>query len=49
MLWDVTWQRISGFLPNLKDELFKHEGNALFVRKKLCLLTVAFWSTASFV
>uniref|UniRef100_A0A182R4X8 SEC7 domain-containing protein n=1 Tax=Anopheles funestus TaxID=62324 RepID=A0A182R4X8_ANOFN len=25
MLWDVTWQRISGFLPNLKDELFKHE------------------------
>lgn len=25
MLWDVTWQRISGFLPNLKDELFKQE------------------------
>uniref|UniRef100_A0A182JR53 SEC7 domain-containing protein n=1 Tax=Anopheles christyi TaxID=43041 RepID=A0A182JR53_9DIPT len=25
MLWDVTWQRISGFLPNLKDELFKNE------------------------
>uniref|UniRef100_A0A2M4A2P8 Putative pattern-formation protein/guanine nucleotide exchange factor n=1 Tax=Anopheles triannulatus TaxID=58253 RepID=A0A2M4A2P8_9DIPT len=24
-LWDVTWQRISGFLPNLKDELFKQE------------------------
>ncbi|XP_053692933.1 Golgi-specific brefeldin A-resistance guanine nucleotide exchange factor 1 [Sabethes cyaneus] len=22
-LWDVTWQRISGFLPHLKDELFK--------------------------
>ncbi|XP_052865442.1 Golgi-specific brefeldin A-resistance guanine nucleotide exchange factor 1 [Anopheles cruzii] len=25
MLWDVTWQRISSFLPNLKDELFKQE------------------------
>uniref|UniRef100_A0A182MM42 SEC7 domain-containing protein n=1 Tax=Anopheles culicifacies TaxID=139723 RepID=A0A182MM42_9DIPT len=25
LLWDVTWQRISGFLPNLKEELFKHE------------------------
>ncbi|XP_035897623.1 Golgi-specific brefeldin A-resistance guanine nucleotide exchange factor 1 [Anopheles stephensi] len=25
LLWDVTWQRISGFLPTLKDELFKHE------------------------
>ncbi|XP_052891953.1 Golgi-specific brefeldin A-resistance guanine nucleotide exchange factor 1 [Anopheles moucheti] len=25
MLWDVTWQRISGFLPNLKDDLFKQE------------------------
>lgn len=24
-LWDVTWQRISGFLPNLKDELFKSD------------------------
>ncbi|EAT38431.1 AAEL009678-PA [Aedes aegypti] len=25
VLWDVTWQRISGFLPNLKDELFKND------------------------
>ncbi|XP_058446781.1 Golgi-specific brefeldin A-resistance guanine nucleotide exchange factor 1 isoform X3 [Malaya genurostris] len=24
-LWDVTWQRISGFLPHLKDELFKND------------------------
>ncbi|XP_019547969.3 Golgi-specific brefeldin A-resistance guanine nucleotide exchange factor 1 isoform X2 [Aedes albopictus] len=27
-LWDVTWQRISGFLPNLKDELFKNDALA---------------------
>uniref|UniRef100_A0A6B2EBG3 Putative golgi-specific brefeldin a-resistance factor n=1 Tax=Phlebotomus kandelakii TaxID=1109342 RepID=A0A6B2EBG3_9DIPT len=25
-LWDVTWSRISLFLPNLKEELFKEEG-----------------------
>ncbi|XP_058825554.1 Golgi-specific brefeldin A-resistance guanine nucleotide exchange factor 1 isoform X2 [Topomyia yanbarensis] len=24
-LWDVTWQRISGFLPHLKEELFKSD------------------------
>ncbi|XP_055643698.1 Golgi-specific brefeldin A-resistance guanine nucleotide exchange factor 1 isoform X2 [Toxorhynchites rutilus septentrionalis] len=25
VLWDLTWQRISGFLPNLKDELFRND------------------------
>ncbi|XP_062554082.1 Golgi-specific brefeldin A-resistance guanine nucleotide exchange factor 1 [Armigeres subalbatus] len=28
VLWDVTWQRISGFLPNLKDELFRNDVHA---------------------
>uniref|UniRef100_A0A1L8DVZ9 Putative guanine nucleotide exchange factor n=1 Tax=Nyssomyia neivai TaxID=330878 RepID=A0A1L8DVZ9_9DIPT len=25
-LWDVTWSRVSLFLPNLKEELFRDEG-----------------------
>lgn len=27
VLWDVTWQRISGFLPELKEELFKSDAH----------------------
>lgn len=29
-LWDVTWSRISMFLPSLKEELFKDEGVLIF-------------------
>lgn len=25
-LWELTWKRIGEFLPNLKDELFRDEG-----------------------
>lgn len=24
-LWELTWKRVSQFLPNLKDELFDKE------------------------
>ena len=25
-LWNITWTRINVFLPQLKDELFRNEG-----------------------
>lgn len=28
-LWELTWRRISEFLPNLRDELFKTDGELL--------------------
>ncbi|XP_055593245.1 Golgi-specific brefeldin A-resistance guanine nucleotide exchange factor 1 isoform X2 [Uranotaenia lowii] len=33
ILWDVTWQRISGFLPHLKDELFKSDAHTPRVKQ----------------
>lgn len=29
-LWEVTWERIDIFLPNLKQELFRGEQKKLF-------------------
>ncbi|XP_065369884.1 Golgi-specific brefeldin A-resistance guanine nucleotide exchange factor 1 [Calliphora vicina] len=31
VLWELTWKRIGEFLPNLKDELFRDEGNRAHV------------------
>lgn len=31
-LWDLTWERINTFLPNLKDELFKAHASELIVK-----------------
>ncbi|XP_061399986.1 Golgi-specific brefeldin A-resistance guanine nucleotide exchange factor 1 [Musca vetustissima] len=33
-LWELTWKRIGEFLPNLKDELFRDEGNRAHVMKQ---------------
>lgn len=31
-LWDLTWERINTFLPNLRDELFKAHASELLVK-----------------
>jgi brefeldin A-resistance guanine nucleotide exchange factor 1 len=37
MLWDLTWRRIGEFLPGLKEELFKEDGEFFIIIYNLLL------------
>lgn len=42
-LWAVTWERISTFLPHMKEELFRERENALTIEEvQVCILVIIF-------
>lgn len=47
-LWDLTWQRIGEFLPNIKDELFHDEGKLVLLSVRLCLRYAVLFNILSF-